>query len=463
MKTTIKTAILSIATYLSLCANAQVTINETNFPDDIFRQYVKRFDTDNNGKLSKSEINAVTSIKHIPDDIDSRIKDATGIEHFTSLTSLDFCYEDISEINLTSLTKLDILNTEYCQLTDIDLSENKNLTSLVINAKKISSLDLSQNTKLEKITIRNSTLTSYSKDYNSISTSAMSPFRSQVFPVKLNYDAPLTHLYIYDVNVIGSGIDFTKLVNLESVSLSQNNITQIDLTKCVKLYRLYMYANKISSIDLSKNTELTELYISSSRISTLDLTHNTKLKMIFCDFNNLTDIDISKLTQLEKISFYCNKLTDIDVSQHPNLTYLDVSNNSIPALELSNNPLLKDLFSTTYITISTPSSQGVSFDDVDITRVSNIKGGSLIGNRFIPSGEMTTNNAYTMTYNYDTKAPNNKTPLKVNLTFTNIDNTTPLDDVTDNNKPAKSIKTIENGRLVIIRNGQKYDLNGRKL
>lgn len=51
MTTIIKTAILSIATCLSLCVNAQVTIDETNFPDDILRQYVKGFDYDEDAEI----------------------------------------------------------------------------------------------------------------------------------------------------------------------------------------------------------------------------------------------------------------------------------------------------------------------------------------------------------------------------------------------------------------------------
>ena len=38
-------------------ANGDVVINDTNFEDDNFREYVsKTFDTDGNGVLSKSEI-----------------------------------------------------------------------------------------------------------------------------------------------------------------------------------------------------------------------------------------------------------------------------------------------------------------------------------------------------------------------------------------------------------------------
>lgn len=46
----------------SFAAGQDVEINETNFPDATFREYVKRFDNNRNGKLSTSEINVVKNI-----------------------------------------------------------------------------------------------------------------------------------------------------------------------------------------------------------------------------------------------------------------------------------------------------------------------------------------------------------------------------------------------------------------
>ncbi|MBR3532362.1 MAG: hypothetical protein IKN80_00525, partial [Clostridiales bacterium] len=63
-----------------------VAINETNFPDDVFRGYVSRhFDTDGNGELSPSEVAAVTDIS-VPG---YEISDLTGIQYFTGLIRLD--------------------------------------------------------------------------------------------------------------------------------------------------------------------------------------------------------------------------------------------------------------------------------------------------------------------------------------------------------------------------------------
>lgn len=43
-------------------AFADVAVNETNFPDEVFRDYVSEYDSDEDGTLSTSELEVVTDI-----------------------------------------------------------------------------------------------------------------------------------------------------------------------------------------------------------------------------------------------------------------------------------------------------------------------------------------------------------------------------------------------------------------
>ncbi len=59
---------------LPLAGNAQVAIDETNFPDELFRTYVQEnFDTDQDGSLSDAEREAVRSIDVSGYDLSVRI------------------------------------------------------------------------------------------------------------------------------------------------------------------------------------------------------------------------------------------------------------------------------------------------------------------------------------------------------------------------------------------------------
>ena len=94
-------------------AAGDVEINEKNFPDEKFRDYVKEnFDTDWDGFLSDYEISESTKI----DVGEKGISDLKGIEYFTYLTEL--------RCNQNKLTSLDISNNEalqslYCAKNDI--------------------------------------------------------------------------------------------------------------------------------------------------------------------------------------------------------------------------------------------------------------------------------------------------------------------------------------------------------
>ena len=66
---------------------ADVPIDETNFPNANFREFVKHYDTNNDGILQQAELNVVTSM----DCGFQGITDITGVEHFVNLETL-YCY-----------------------------------------------------------------------------------------------------------------------------------------------------------------------------------------------------------------------------------------------------------------------------------------------------------------------------------------------------------------------------------
>ncbi len=93
-----KSLVLSLLLCL-LCNSAysEVIISGgvSNFPDEIFREYVnENFDTDGDGVLSDSELEAVQEnyvgyYANLP----GKISSLKGIEHFTSLTAL-YCSDN---------------------------------------------------------------------------------------------------------------------------------------------------------------------------------------------------------------------------------------------------------------------------------------------------------------------------------------------------------------------------------
>lgn len=110
-----------------------VEINDTNFPDSVFQQYVKdNIDTadttsgQKDGKLSQAERDAVTEININ----NQNCTNLTGIAYFANLKKL-YCNDNkLKELNLEYNVHLKVLDCSYNNLTTLDVSHNVWLDTL---------------------------------------------------------------------------------------------------------------------------------------------------------------------------------------------------------------------------------------------------------------------------------------------------------------------------------------------
>ena len=126
----------------------EVAIDKANFPDDVFRKYVKdNHDRDNpkDGVLSQDEISNVTDIGIYNN---SNVKSLKGIEHFTALKNLN-CHDiGISSLDVSKNTALTTLNCSNTGIQTLNVSNNIALTYLSCHDTGIQTLDVSNNTAL---------------------------------------------------------------------------------------------------------------------------------------------------------------------------------------------------------------------------------------------------------------------------------------------------------------------------
>ncbi len=124
----------------SVCGySAGTEINEINFPDENFRNYVRgEFDKNGDGYLSDKEIAAVTLI-----DVENKdISDMTGIELFTEITGLYCVSNNLEALDVSKNTKLEDISCSDNRLSSLDVSQNKNLGMLICMDNSLSSLDV---------------------------------------------------------------------------------------------------------------------------------------------------------------------------------------------------------------------------------------------------------------------------------------------------------------------------------
>ena len=295
-------------------APVYITINSTNFPDDIFRQYLLNEYYGKDGKLSETEINDIRGLS-----IDNKgIENLKGIEYFTELKELSCSRNKLQSLNLSKNTKLTHLSCFGNQLTSLNISNCTELEWLQCPSNKLTSLDVSKCSKLNWFDCSNNELSSLDLSKN-----------IALETLDCNQNHSMTTLNV-------SGCEA-----LKSINCWYNNISSLDLTKTTSLTELKCGKNQLSSLDLTANTALTSVYCSENQLTDLNVSKNVALTSLDCGYNSeLTTIDVSKNTNLEQLNVWATKLTELDVTKNTKLTKLVCSKSTITSLNLTKNTLL---------------------------------------------------------------------------------------------------------------------------
>ena len=232
-----------------------IAINETNFPDPNFRDYMARnWDQNNDKYFSPNEIAAVKWITCDNLWEGQPIKSLKGIEFFTEIWELTCVYNDLTEIDLSHNKKLEYLNCHHNKLKELDVSGLPLLETFYCGSNKLQSIDVSKNKKLKD----------FSCSENSLNT-----------------------------------LDVSQNKELEKLDCTGNNLTELDVSENKKLKELWCYQNKLSNLDLENQKELEVLGCRENPLSVLSISANTKLKKLLVNKTNLTSLDAREHTALE--------------------------------------------------------------------------------------------------------------------------------------------------------------------
>ena len=142
--------------------SVSIDINETNFPDSAFRDYVsENYDLNDNGVLSAGEINAVTEIDIVNYYDEDSISDLKGIEYFTAATYLEIWGTAITSLDISALSSL---HTLYLgcnpDLSSVTIGQNNELGYIYIQSNDLSSIDVSGCPALDYLFIWDEPMTS---------------------------------------------------------------------------------------------------------------------------------------------------------------------------------------------------------------------------------------------------------------------------------------------------------------
>ena len=272
---------------LPMMASAEdVRINETNFPDTDFRNWVLSQDYGKDGVLTEGEIAEVTFMNLFPQNIiaEGHIQSLKGIEYFTAMTKLVCSRNELTELDLSKNTALTWLECYGNHLKELDLSNNPELTYLECLSNELTTLDILNCTKLTELYCFDNQLTTL----NVSGCSALTMLKC--------YSNPLTELNVYGCT------------SLTTMWVSNNKLSVLDVSDCTSLTALWCDNNQLTLLDVSKNKNLSDLRCGENQLTQLDVSKNTMLTELRCNDNQLTALDLSKNKQLTSLRTYHNPI-----------------------------------------------------------------------------------------------------------------------------------------------------------
>ena len=386
---------LLITLFLLLTAStawADVEINEENFPDENFRNWVLSQSYGTDGVLTAEEIAGVKGINVKFESIQS----LKGIEFFTALTYLYCNWNQLTALDVSKNTALTSLECTYNQLTALDVSWCTDLTRLYCNNNQLTTLDVSHNTKLTWLDCSDNQMTTLDVSHNTKLTNLWC-YQNQIKGTGMDAlvkslpsvsNGELRVIYNANANVMTTsqvtaakakgwipqycdgynwqeyaGRELDNRVAIEEENFPDGNLRNFLQTELhdnnwqsigadgwltdeeiARVTVISIYNQNIQSLKgIEHFTALTSLSCESNQLTTLDVSKNIALEYLNCNNNQLTTLDVSKNTVLEHLYCNNNQLTTLDVSGCTALKMLECRDNQLAVLDVSNNTVLKSL------------------------------------------------------------------------------------------------------------------------
>ena len=316
--------VFSLLPFTASAASA-TPIDEKNFPDPVFREYVLKIAgssvlTDTIVRQIEALDVSKDNIKKVLGDRDP-ITNLKGIRHLKYVKDLNCSGQELKTLNLELNSRVEKLNCSGNKLTDLWLDPRGNsLKYLSCSSNKLTSLDLSANKKLQKIVAQ---------------TNALTTLDTRNLP-------ELTHLYLWGNHDLKS-IDVSKNTKLEILSAAHGKLTSLDVSNNRKLVELYVYNNQLTALDVRSNYMLKKLGCYENQLTALDLSSNVSLEDLGVNDNPITELDLRAQSNLQKLSCSAMKLKKLDVSRCTELLKLYCNDNQIETLDLRSNKKLRAL------------------------------------------------------------------------------------------------------------------------
>ena len=301
----------------------------TYVPDNNFEQALIDLGHDDvlDDYVATANINTLTNL----DVSNKNIADATGLEDFVQLSVLYMDNNNLSSLDVSTLTNLTRLYVSHNPLSTLDVTNNVLLERIYAYFCNLTSFDASMLPNLERLRLNDNQLTSVNAS-NLTNLQDIHVYNNQLTTLDISNNTALTTAYL-DYNQLAS-IDVSTNTNLVNLAIGYNPLTSINLSGNINLRILTAEELLITSMDLSNNSLLEQLWMpGNTSLTNLNLTNNTAIFNLSIANSGLTDLDLSVNTAI----------TDVHLQNNASLESLNIKNGNntiISFFETINSPNL---------------------------------------------------------------------------------------------------------------------------
>ena len=268
-------------------------INENNFPDANFRDYIKTYKAGSRNVLTVEERSKVETIEVEGWNISS----LEGIEAFPNLKELKCGNNSIQNLDLRQNPKLETLKCNKNQLTQLDLSKNPKIDYLICSWNQLKQLDVSNLENLENLDCSHNDLEQLDVRNSKFLRALYCSWNRLT-----ELDADVSHKSRL-VSVECQNNQLTSLIlgenkGLEKLNCANNQLTQLNLNNMISLEELKCQNNQLTALDVSSSPNLTTLVLKNNHLTSLNLDNNPNLNFTITDvyhsdFNNAYTVTLN--------------------------------------------------------------------------------------------------------------------------------------------------------------------------
>ena len=291
-------------------------INSSNFPDANFRNAILNLYP--KGYLTTSDVNSRTTL-----DVSAKsISSLTGISYFTEITQLNCSSNNLTDLYLVKLTKLNSLSCFSNKLTSINMPNS--VQSLNCSSNQLASLNIPSS--MEWLDCSNNQFASMSIPYSLVTLYCGN---NKFTTLTINNKSYLKNLYAQNNT------------SMTELNCQNNGLTTLSVSGCTALKELNCWGNQLSSLGSLPNS-LQEIYCGNNNFESLDVSNKTNLQTLSCPNNKLTSLNMSGCTALKNLICNNNQLTSLSTLPSA-IQSINCSNNKFTTLTINGKSALKEL------------------------------------------------------------------------------------------------------------------------